>query len=558
MPFLFNDASPELKSAVGAVEKLADGCYESLRLLKKPANEARWALLTAMALQLEQWQQHSGANSPRHKVRMTNLDRNTSGFLFISKHGKPASRLIQTYTWHGALAVDANCALQVTEQYSHFLSAFPMWYANYDPVDIQPDGRVRFYIPNDSPRQRQVIAFLQGFRARGNEIGVPYSGVARKPESAEAMRLLGELFQEARPQGTAHKFRYEPSPELIEALRPKYQDRLDENFRHPETFRLNGYSLGEFKSFYIALLILCSIHEYICYPFDKPGQPIPTSSLVMLKTRSGWTVKLSRISGVHKAVCEAIISDLTLDPTIQRGASMCIHPFVPLDSLVLAVAPQFPLASAVDENILRSFSYRHPALFSAQNTEKEAIMRERIKEVAVRFDLNHSIELPDKTTEIDMLLVDEHSSTVVLAELKWSRKPNRSLERIDRDKEINKGLAQLRLIRDYARKHPDFLHERGKIPRSLNSYENVHYLLVVWDYWFWIVPEEGIAIVQFDALLHALKNGKNLQTLVADLLKYEWLPVEGRDFRADYAISSVNGALLESLNFYPIDSGGFV
>jgi hypothetical protein len=230
---------------------------------------------------------------------------------------------------------------------------------------------------------------------------------------------------------------------------------------------------------------------------------------------------------------------------------MCIHPFVPLDGFVLAVAPQFPLASAVDENILRSFSYRHPALFSAQNTEKESVMRERITDAAARFRIGHSIELPDKTTEIDVLLADEESSTVVFAELKWSRKPNRTLERIARDEDIAKGLTQLQLIRAYARKHPDFLHELGKLPRSVESYGSIHYLLVVWDYWFWIDREDGIAVISFDAFLPALREGASLQILVTELLKYEWLPIEGRDFRVDYATTAVNGALLELPNFYP-------
>jgi hypothetical protein len=56
--------------------------------------------------------------------------------------------------------------------------------------------------------------------------------------------------------------------------------------------------------------------------------------------------------------------------------------------------------------------------------------------------MEHSIELPDKTTEIDALLSDEASSTVVLAELKWIRKPNRTLERIARDKDVEKGLSR--------------------------------------------------------------------------------------------------------------------
>jgi hypothetical protein len=278
-----------------------------------------------------------------------------------------------------------------------------MWHKSHDQVDVQPDGRVRFYIPRDSSRVRQVIAFQQGFLPVGSDVALPYSGYS-KDESPETMRLLNQLWQKARPGGTAKKFSYEASRELIEALRPKYRDRLDANFRHPDAFRLNGYRLGEFKSFYIALLVLCSIHEYICYPFDKPGQPVPASSLVMVKTRPVWTAELGQISGLPKAVCEAIIADLTLDPVAQPGASMCINPFVPLDDFVLAVAPQFPLASAADENILRSFSYRYPVLFSAQNTEKESVMRERIEDAAVRFRVDHSVELPDKTTEIDVLL----------------------------------------------------------------------------------------------------------------------------------------------------------
>jgi CubicO group peptidase (beta-lactamase class C family) len=125
------------------------------------------------------------------------------------------------------------------------------------------------------------------------------------------------------------------------------------------------------------------------------------------------------------------------------------------------------------------------------------------------------------------------------------------VERIARDEDIAKGLTQIQLIRAYARKHPDFLRELGKLPRSLTSYANIHYLLVVWDHWFWIDPEDGIAVVSFDALLPSLKRGANLQNLVAELLRYEWLPVEGRDFRVNYVTAAVNGALLESSTFSP-------
>jgi hypothetical protein len=424
-----------------------------------------------------------------------------------------------------------------------------MWHKNHEHVDLLADGCVRFYLPRDSSRQRQVIAFQQGLRPTGYDFLTPYGG-PKKPESALAMRLLAELYHQARPEGTARKFRYEPSSALIDALRPKYQERLDENFRRPDSFQLSGYSLGEFKAFYIALLILCSIHEYICYPFNEPGQPIPISSLVIAKSRPQWVADLSRISGLAKELCEAMVSDLTLDVASNPGASMCINPFVPLDGFNLAVAPQFPLASAVDDNIIRFFSYRYDAMFSAQNIDKEDAMRLRLREAAPDFWVDHSIDLPDKSGEIDVLLADEASSTVVLAELKWVRKPNRSVEQIARDKEIVKGVKQLQTIRDYARAIPDFL--GAKLPKSLSSYANVYFILIVWDHWHWVEPNDDFAILHFEVLVPALKKSTNLQLTLLDLLKYEWLPIEGQDLRVAYSRASANGAQIESFKFFPL------
>lgn len=98
MPFRKSEASIELRNAVQAVEDSADECYKLLRLLNRPANEARWALLTAMALNLEITLQKDGCNGQRHRSRVMNLDHCISGFKFINEHGRPASRLVQKYT----------------------------------------------------------------------------------------------------------------------------------------------------------------------------------------------------------------------------------------------------------------------------------------------------------------------------------------------------------------------------------------------------------------------------------------------------------------------------
>jgi hypothetical protein len=95
------------------------------------------------------------------------------------------------------------------------------------------------------------------------------------------------------------------------------------------------------------------------------------------------------------------------------------------------------------------------------------------------------------------------------------------------------------------------LRVRGKLARPLTSYANVHYLLLARDYWFWIDPDDEIAIVDFDVFLTAFESSNSLQELVAGLLKYDWLPVEGRDFHMTYEPSEVNGVAVESAIFKP-------
>lgn len=547
MPCLKSECTPEMQQAVQGVEDRADECYRLLRLLREPRNLATWALLTTMALELETFQQNFGANSPRHRISLINLERYICGFYFIALHGRPESRLINSYTYHGILKVDATFAHNISRQYTNFLNIFPLWHQDHERIELMPNGAVRFHIPRDSTRQRQVIAYQQLYR--------PAEEIRRKPQmqgqSPEVQRLFNELFQKARPAGLQKKFHYRPLPDLIEALRPEYQERLDSNFRHPDAFQLNGYSLAEFKSVYVGLLILCAIHEYICYPWDKPGQPIPESSLVMVKRRSEWVNELANVSGVASATCDSILTDLTLRPEKRSFTSLCITPFVPLDSrnVTLAIAPQFPLTSAVDENALRQFSYTYPALFSAQNTQKEESMRALLRSANPGYSIDFSIPLPDGSTEIDALIVDEATSTVVISELKWLRKPYKPYERIERERDLEKGVKQLELIRAYGRRYPRFLLDQRKLPRSLTEYGQVHHILLVRDYWHWVEPDDGIAVLDFDEFVPRLGESRSLHDLMIAILRYDWLPIEGQHFHVDYTTTSVNGALIESALF---------
>jgi hypothetical protein len=164
--------------------------------------------------------------------------------------------------------------------------------------------------------------------------------------------------------------------------------------------------------------------------------------------------------------------------------------------------------------------------------------------------MDFSIRLPDGSTEIDVLIEDAATSTVVLAELKWLRKPFKPLERLKREKELEKGIKQLKLTRQYGRSHPEFLLDRAKLSRSLSGYKAVHHVLLVRDYWHWVEPDDSIAVLDFDEFLAQFQDSTSLFDLMTALLSYEWLPVEGRNFYVDFTTTEVNGAMIETALFH--------
>jgi hypothetical protein len=92
------------------------------------------------------------------------------------------------------------------------------------------------------------------------------------------------------------------------------------------------------------------------------------------------------------------------------------------------------------------------------------------------------------------------------------------------------------------------------LPRRLQDYAHIHYLLVARDHWPWMEPQDGIALVAYDVFADALLRVGALNNAI-ELLTYDWLPVEGRDFRVQFDRVTVNGVLMESEVYYAIAPG---
>jgi hypothetical protein len=320
--------------------------------------------------------------------------------------------------------------------------------------------------------------------------------------------------------------------------------------RRGESLSLGGFTIEDFKQVYAALMAICAVHEYICFLWEKQNSVYPFDSAVLIQSGDNWAETLSRLSHVDLEKCRSIVRDLTFD--FSSSLDLHIHPIVPLDSgpMNLAIIPAFPLHSRPDENILRVTSLLRPSEFDVTTLGKEQEMRADLEKIGFPYPMQGPITLPNPTPDIDLILTDDRSSTIVIAELKWIRKTVRSVELVSRDAEVLKGIGQLEQVREFLTKHPDYLRSQRKIPKSLTEYQNVYWLLVARDHWLWIEPAKNSAIVEFEAFANALKRPEDLNFAMSDLLKYDWLPEEGRNFRVQFEATTVNGVSIENEVYY--------
>jgi hypothetical protein len=262
---------------------------------------------------------------------------------------------------------------------------------------------------------------------------------------------------------------------------------------------------------------------------------------------------VGRVSSLSSKTVDAILEDLTLpSEKSKKLLDLHVHPFVSLgaNSAVLGLAPQFAIKSNAEENMLRICSYRDERTFAEISRSKEDEQRQDLIATCFRFRCHGPISLPKPLPDLDFLVEDESSTTLLVAELKWVRKTVHFFERLDRDKEIQKGLKQLKEISRFLGANPNYLKERGIVSRSLSDFANLYYLLIGRDHLVWVDPNEGYPVVEHDCFKETIGRSPDLKSAVTELLRFEWLPLQGRDFVVRYDYATANGVVIESEVFY--------
>ena len=551
MAYLKKDAPPEFLENLQRVEAQADRCWRALRILERPSNVAAWALLGGGVNMVERETAKRGTNTPHFDAIVSNLGRLLATALKLALAHAPAPSRPLNGRWTAELAAEVDHALSVALAYNHFEVCFQAFHKDLVTAELMAPALVRFTTPG-AERHRQVSAYQKGHRPRDEGPTLP------RPDQMPLAPRVTAAFERVLDgciQTSARSIEYGEPWALWQNLLPEYKRRVSAVTRRAGNLSLGEYQLGDFNEFYAALATICAAHDFICYQWGRAYGTYPMESAVMARPAGAWADLLSQLSGTGRQTCRTMLSDLTFSAT--RTVDLHVYPFVPLDTdnETLALAPPFPLHGRHDENILRVCSQRRPEVYDVTSRAKEDEMLAGVRTAGGRYRADGPFPLPAPTPDIDLMMVDNTHSTVVIAELKWIRETVRPAEIPDRDADVNRGLGQLSSIRQYLTAHPDHLQARGRLSRSLNQYDRVHYLLVARDHWRWMQAPNEIAIVEFEAFKRALARAGNLHDMITELLTYHWLPVEERDFVVQYDTATANGVSIESEVFYSTAPG---
>lgn len=293
-------------------------------------------------------------------------------------------------------------------------------------------------------------------------------------------------------------------------------------------------TVAETELAYRALVARCCYHIATVHFLDKQAKLARQglNHVCLVTDRSVLIQDLVRISGLTTEKVSTFLSALTCGSGVD-SPDPALQPLVPLGSATLAV-PGFLMFSS---NHARNFLSLHIRLDQKHFDENSHVFEQQMtKEICAaighRFSIvKENFYAPDggEGAQIDVVLGEHKSRTLIFLELRWMLNPGDPREVINRISECR------RKVRQHA---PKITKARALLPKlltklGLNASESwqVFGLVVIEGFGGTpTIPESGVPIVPREVFLSVLKHMKDVRHLYPFFMDRRWLPENGKDF----------------------------
>ncbi|MGB8915866.1 MAG: hypothetical protein WCC89_03350 [Candidatus Sulfotelmatobacter sp.] len=329
---------------------------------------------------------------------------------------------------------------------------------------------------------------------------------------------------------------------------------MQEAVEHATDTDLGAYDIGDATRFFSALASFASVHDFLCYISGQRTR-LPTNSILPIRKREVWAEDLARLSGLTNFKCDAILEHI-----ICRSNSVIdlhVTPFLAMDDKTawLALAAPLAISGRFDQNLLRICSADDPVRFNRITPDKEKRLRDELtnETASLRIRCLGPFSLPSPLPDVDLVLEDLEDDSIVISELKWVRQPIGWKSRHRANEELERGIKQLRAVREFLDTRPGHLLRRqGGISKPISEFRNVYYAIITRGHLIHVEPKSHESMIPLDAVKHALKEERHLRAAMQWLLADSWLPQEGIHFRIQTSHLAHQGYTIEAPVFSPV------
>ena len=348
------------------------------------------------------------------------------------------------------------------------------------------------------------------------------------------------------------KFKYELNPKIFRAVADLATPVVDSRFSLPQGWQLTNYTIGDYAAVLRCIWSLSLIHFTARLVANSKGCLYGgyQDALVVIK----HTELISRIAGhtaLGRSIVQSIVEDLTFGGRNISNPDIALQPLVPLGPRRYGWSPTLVINSALERNLLVLMN-RLPHgrdVYSRTSEKREDLLRSRFEDelAGLGFKFWHG-KVPNwgDASDVDLVIVDESHVCCLLLELKSLLGPAEPREMLDKAKEIQRGVRQIKKRRKQLLTNKESLHQVLGIDSSFAIHSAVASESTVAC---GLADSGNVPVVRSSHLIARIRSEADLSKVCEWLSKGDFLPVPGRDYQEVTSKVSIDGWTLEAYAF---------
>ena len=351
------------------------------------------------------------------------------------------------------------------------------------------------------------------------------------------------------------RFRYELNSGIVLDMVTYLKPFFDGMFSLPGKWQFSRYSLEDFRKVFEVICAIAHVHWTARVIATNQGYMGYVDN-IYVRHFDDLLLQVVRDSGVLDSKVRNILDDLTYGNREISNPEPALQPLIKLNSRVCAIVPHLWICSPAERN-LAALLNKLPSekeIYSKLVDEKEKLMRgrfaSRLSPHDFRFVWGKVPGLPD----VDLAIIKDSEKACVLLELKWFIDPALARERIEKSKELTKGICQVHKLKRAFANSSRLLLEKLEI--------DANYRLegaVVSQNWIGYanVQSQEIPVIRAEHLIEKLRATESLESTMNWLKAREYLPKEGVHFNIRRPSATIGRWTVNWYGIQPLISNAF-